>query len=295
MKYHTKDWRGVFVDDPFCANTYYVQSTHTKASDNNSGRSAEQPKATVASALSAAEANDRIVVGAGHVETVSAAAGINFVATTHDNVQLIGMGNGGQRPQFQMGTAVAANCIVNAAGVTIQNCQFLAAYDAVTSLLSVGGDDTVLRNCFFGSTSDADYQPVTALTIGAGADDTLVDHCQIMLTEAGATAGIDIEGISRLVIQHCHLHVDAGVAAVYGSVACCEALIAHNYIASLQAAVEPCISMHANSTGRIAYNTLRVHQDAELGAIVAAAMDWYENYIVNNDGETGILVGTPSV
>jgi hypothetical protein len=55
--------------------------------------------------------------------------------------------------------------------------------------------------------------------------------------------------------------------------------------------------MVATSTGYIANNLLRTATNDANGfnnAVVGADMQWYENYVVNLDGETGGLVGTAS-
>lgn len=104
---------------------------------------------TLDSAVDASTASqgDVILVLEGHAETVSSAT-----ATAFDKagVTVLGLGKGNQRPTITMGTGTDTTIAVSAAGVTVQNCVFVANYAAVVAPFTVGNaTDFALLNCEF--------------------------------------------------------------------------------------------------------------------------------------------------
>lgn len=114
-----------------------VLSTPQSAAGSDGNRGTYQrPFATLAGALTfcAQGRGDIIFVGAGHRETISSATA---VALNVAGVAIIGLGAGPFRPTFTLDTATTANIPVQAAGVSIQNCLFLANYADIASVFTV--------------------------------------------------------------------------------------------------------------------------------------------------------------
>jgi hypothetical protein len=90
----------------------------------------------------------------GHVETLTAAGsslgngGVFIGATLSNDVEIIGLGFGRNRPVFNYTTAAAASMNISAAGVKIRNCVFTPnGVSAVTAAINVTGADFVMDSC----------------------------------------------------------------------------------------------------------------------------------------------------
>ena len=76
---------------------------------------------------------DIVVVGAGHLESISSAT---TLLLTSSDVAILGMGSGASRPTFLFTTAAAANIPVTGSGMSIQNCLFIANFADVASVFT---------------------------------------------------------------------------------------------------------------------------------------------------------------
>ena len=76
---------------------------------------------------------DIIMVGAGHKETISAATALNLNCS---DVAVIGLGGGTNRPQWTFDTLIGSTINVTGANISFQNCQFIANFAAITSLVT---------------------------------------------------------------------------------------------------------------------------------------------------------------
>jgi len=76
---------------------------------------------------------DIVVVGAGHLESISSAT---TLLLTSSDVAILGMGSGASRPTFLFTTAATANIPVTGSGLSIQNCLFLANFADITSVFT---------------------------------------------------------------------------------------------------------------------------------------------------------------
>jgi len=113
-------------------------------SDSNRG-TFQSPFATLAGALASGPGSqtngqgvvggrgDIIFIGPGHKETLSNATSLLL---NQAGVAVIGLGAGLLRPTFTLGTATTANIPVQSAGMSIQNCLFLANSAAVASVFT---------------------------------------------------------------------------------------------------------------------------------------------------------------
>jgi len=109
------------------------------------------PFATISYAISRCVAGrgDTIVVGAGHAETITAAAGI---AMSKAGVCLLGLGTGLNRPTITYTTANTATMTVTAANCSIVNIRFVANFLSIARAIGVTATDLTIERCDFSDT-----------------------------------------------------------------------------------------------------------------------------------------------
>src|SRR6185295_2520008 len=105
--------------------TYFVSSTLGNAA--NGGRSAGDALATITGAIAkcTASVGDVIVVMPGHVETLSGAAAL---AINVAGINIIGLGNGSNRPTLTLHTA-PTTIAISAANVLVRNIRIKTDVD----------------------------------------------------------------------------------------------------------------------------------------------------------------------
>jgi hypothetical protein len=278
--------RSFINPDPW-GRTLFVDSTHTRASNARSGQDPAHPLATLVNAVSKARAHDQIIVGTGHEETVIAVDGLDISV---DDLTIIGMGEGNRRPKIEVGTAIAGNVLISGDGVHMSNIWIDGALDAITKLCEVTGDDCVLDDWLLTQTTG---QPVTGILL------TTADRCKIIGLEAiqdgaGATRCIDLVGGDRVEIAHCLIRGNFSGGDISNSATALTHLNMHHNSLENVHANDQNIVLQATTDGLIALNLCRIATDVQTTWITAADCDWFENYGVNVDGETGVLIGTAS-
>lgn len=115
-------------------NTVQLNPQARAGSDGNRGTYLD-PFATLNFALTQTMPGrgDIVVVGAGHLESISSAT---TLLLTSSDVAILGMGSGASRPTFLFTTAATANIPVTGSGISIQNCLFLANFADITSVFT---------------------------------------------------------------------------------------------------------------------------------------------------------------
>jgi hypothetical protein len=279
----------------FTGNVYYVDSGNTNNSDSPSAGTATEPFATMDYANGQATANngDIIIVKAGHAETISAAAGIVFDTA---GVYWKGEGVGSNRPAITFDTATTADLDFSAANVTLENFVFINDIDALAAPLDVDAAYVRFINCDMRDDTAA-KQTVRWILGDANADNLSVVGCVNRGSDtAGATAWITLNGADGVVIAGCKSNGDFSAANIENiTAACTDLLITQNHLENANA-VDVNIEGFAAATGWVSFNSCRIATDAQVTWInTPGALSLFENYGVNNDGETGILAGTPSV
>lgn len=133
--------RGVPLLSTYGNNVVWVDSNGSSNGDGTFTR----PYSTIDAAVGACQASkgDIIMVKAGHVETVVAAAGL---ALDVAGISVIGLGNGTNRPKINFTTAVGASMKVSAANIYMENFQFTGGIDALTNPIHVDAADFTLNN-----------------------------------------------------------------------------------------------------------------------------------------------------
>lgn len=116
------------------SNSDVVQPGAVAGSDLNPG-TFQRPLATLNKAISLCQQGngDIILVKPGHYEDIPDAA--TLIANCA-GVAVIGLGSGVLRPTFRFTTATTANIEVRSAGMSFQNCLFLAGFAAIASMFT---------------------------------------------------------------------------------------------------------------------------------------------------------------
>lgn len=273
-------------------NVLFVQSSHGLASNGNSGEDRDRPLATIQRAIDLARANngDMIIVGPGHVETVSAAAGL---VINKAGVSLIGVGNGSLRPTVNFNTVTTADMDIDAANVFITNFLFTGGIDALAAPLDINAPDCTLWNI---ETRDVTGQMTIPILTDATCDRFRLYYWRHYGdTAAGTTAAIRLVGGNNIEIEYFYIDGNFGTAAIHGSTTpnlniSIGGRSTGNLIRTRNAA-DILVSLPATSTGVIDNILGRLQDDAAniTEAFVFAAGIFGNNlYLVNGAGERAI-------
>jgi hypothetical protein len=244
--------------------------------------------ATIAGALTACTANsgDTIVVLPGHTETITGAAGI-AIATA--GVNIVGLGNGTDRPTISFTTAITAQMTITAANVTIQNMIFTCAFDAITAMISVTGAYVKFVDCEF-NTNSGTVGAVLGILTAATATGFTVDNCRFLgpATNSGTTttAQIQHEVGTDYVIKNSYF-TGKMTQAILNATTVLRGLIDNNRF--VVATGTKAISMAAASTPFISNNNINVPSGT--APIVCAAGFMSRN---NYSAAAGVTAGTAS-
>lgn len=146
--------------------SYFVDSG--SGSDTNSGTSWSTALATLDTAIGKCTANqgDTIYLAEGHAEDVVSASNITVDIA---GINIIGLGNGADRPTLTFKTSTAATMVISAASVYIENIVCLTALDSVVSPLVISGANCELEKVEFQDTSST-VEAVRAILTTATAD-----------------------------------------------------------------------------------------------------------------------------
>lgn len=275
---------------------YYVDSGIGKNGVGaRAGQSSSKPLKTLDYAIGKCIANngDFIIVMPGHAESVIAADGIDFDVA---GITVIGLGEGSSRPTFTFTTATTADIEVDAANITIANCVFINDIDSLAAPIDVDAAYFAMIDCDMRDDTAA-KQTIRWILGDANADNMTLIGCNNRGSDtAGATAWITLNGADGVEIIGCRSNGDYSAANVENiTAACTDLLITKNHLENANA-VDVNIEGFAAMTGWLSFNSLRIATDGQVTWInTPGNTSLFENYGVNNDGETGILAGTPSV
>jgi len=275
-------------------NIFWVDSGHSNTKDDDgSGQNPSAPFKTIDYAIGqcTADQDDIIFVMSGHAESVIAAGGITCDVA---DVQIIGLGNGADRPTITFDTSTAATIVMSAANVSFENFIFKNTQDALVVGFPVTAAYCSFENCEFidlGADNTVDW-----ITLSAAADDFKCIDCVNKGTDtAGNDSFISIGATSNVQITGLISNGDFAEANIEFTAAGIDVLIADCYLENANA-VDVNIEGYAALTGWLARNYCRIATDTQTTWInTGGAASLFENYGVNNDGETGLLIGTPSV
>jgi hypothetical protein len=276
----------------------YIFVNGSTGVDDPSYGTMSKPYDTIDYAIGKVSANDVIIVGPGHTETVSAASGITCDVA---GITIVGLGSGSKRPTITLGTATAASIVVSAADVTIDNILFTSALDNVATCFTITGKNFTIKNCEFRDASDALHflSCILTGTTDNGADGLSVINCKRWGLAAANTAFISILGnCDRMLIKDNWVQdastVDAGHFIIMSTKVCLDTLIIGNIcnvLGATNAAVGIFITGDSTtSTGVLAYN-LCSSLDTTTELFATAGLDFFafENYYCGTIATSGKL------
>ena len=242
---------------------FWVDSGHTNADDDNSGKVSSQPLATLDAAIGKCTATngDLIYVAPGHTETLSSAGALTLDVA---GVTIIGMGSGNSRPTFTLDTATTADIDVTAADVRIYNCIFSMNYADIVQVFDLSADGFTLDGCEIVDTAtNMNFvDMIKCTTTDNQCDRITVNDCVIISPDTGNDAVIEIGGdCDRLTFTNNYIRLGVANSEAVLSVATgkdvTNCLITGNYIYRLNTAGDLLIdSDTTDNTGIAAHNRI---------------------------------------
>lgn len=203
--------------------TYWVDSV--TGSDANAGTNRNSPKATLASAYTAATANngDMIVLFSTHAETLTASQSFSKAG-----VRLMGLGSGSGKPTFTLnGNVDMFN--LSAARQEINNIKFPASTSANTARINTAATGCRIINCDF----TCGVNDLDTITVPATGIDLEINGCSFTISADGPDRAIAVEsalavGLKLIGNSFSGGSYDFDDAAIYSTVAHTEFLYRDN-------------------------------------------------------------------
>jgi hypothetical protein len=272
-------------------NVWFVGSAETLASDAAGyGRNPDRPFATLDYAVSYADVDDgdTIYILPMHTENLAADSTVDVDVS---NLQIIGLGWGGNRPTFTA-TAIAGDFKLAASCGILRNILFLSGIDATTGLLEVSSSDWLIENCEF---RDSVGQATDMVMVLDGSDRLHIKDCTfVMAAGAGANSAIAIGSSDDIEIEGCYIYGNFAVGALdFRTAASARCNIHDCKIWTENAADVAIVDTITTSTGWIGPNLQIMLQDdaANITEACAGATFQYVDpiYICNLAGEKAML------
>lgn len=264
-----------FVGERDDGTNWYVNSV-TGASTND-GKSPNSPRASLASVLDDATiaANDSIWCMAGHVETVTAAAGLDIDTA---GLTIYFLGNGANRAQITFTTATTADMDIDAANITLVNPLFVAGIDALAAPIDVNAADFTIYD---GECRDAAAVAASIWVIGdANADRMIIDGWTFLDSTTGTqkTENIRIVGADDVILKNVRITGDFSISAINNVTTAAPNLYLENVtVINSNTTPAPGITLVAATTGWGKNVSVRIASGGVTGVTPvtnASAMNW---------------------
>jgi len=270
-------------------NVFFAGSTVSGANTGNDGLLPATAISTIDAAVAKCTANngDVIFVLPGHVETVTAAGGLDLDVA---GISIIGCGRGASRPQINFTTVVGADMDVDAASVTIANILFTGGIDALVGPIDVNAADFALLGCEY---RDVTGQTSDTVVADANADRMLIrGHVHRGAAAAGGQTAIRVVGGDGTTIDDFWIDGNFATACIENVTTAATNLTVggskQNYARTRNAA-DVIFTAVATTTGNIGPNiNMRLQDNAAniTECLVGADMQFFGPLqIVNLDGE----------
>ncbi len=271
---------------------WYVNSA---ASSGGDGKTPDSAMTTLAAALGAAAANDRIFVAPGHAETVTSS---NFTLNKA-SVTIFCLGRGTAAPAFTFSTA-AATINVTAANVTWVGGRFAANFLDVASAFTIAAVNFRCEGGYFHGGASLNF--LSCFTTGATdntADGLEIVGCTWYNLDTSPLAFISIlQAMINLYVADCHVDsastADVGHFITFAAKVVLNARILRNTLNVVGSTAQTvgifATGSSTTSTGIMAYN-LVYSLDTTTELIVTATLDFamFENYYSGNLQASGKL------
>jgi hypothetical protein len=245
---------------------------------------------------------DRVFITEGYTGTVGANAWSNLKQGT----RIIGLGRGATRPQL-LWTGTTSSVLLNVSDVSLENLilglEPTTGGVTVTAPFTVSAAGCAIVSCRINCGTDAANKVGIGITTTAAATDFTFDSNIVRgAALATMTTFLRLTGANNARVTQNDFICGTTAAAVGPIQALTTAstglFVDNNWIQNNAAASTACISVGlASTTGWISNNKCRNMTDGSNAQIVVAGSDvqLFNNLGVNNSGESGIPIGTPSV
>lgn len=278
--------RGVPLLSAYPGDVYWVDSVN--GSDSNKG-SFDQPFASLDYAVGRCTASkgDIIVAKPGHVETVTAAGGLDLDVA---GIALVGLGTGSLRPTINFTTATTADMDVDAANISMYNFLITGGIDALAAPIDVNAADFSFINC---ETRDVTGQATDFILTDANATRLYIDGwVHRGAAAAGADTAISFVGGDGITIKNFWIDGNFAVAAIENVTTAATNVDIRDGIARTRNAADVIVTLVATTTGSVGPNINARLQDNAANiteAFVGAAAHFFQPIrIVNLDGESSM-------
>lgn len=287
---------------------FYVHNSGGRAGDTPEVQSRTYSTLNAALLQCRSGQGDVVFILEGHAENISQADQMSGLVA---NTRIVGLGTNTGRPAFTW-TAATSTFLLDVIDVSIENC--ILNFDPGTGTTTVAAPITVsaagcgIYGCTIRNGTDANSKVTIGITTSAAGDDfSFIKNKVFAGSEASqGTCFMRLVGADRAIITDNVIRCGSTASASVGTIsmlttACLDIVIARNYIhntAVTGATSQCCISSGSTaSSGFIDQNILRMQTDANTNWIVRTSAVWQEgnNWGINNDGESGKLLGTASV
>jgi len=278
----------------FFVNNSSVLAKGGVAGSNGNDGTYKRPFASIDYAVGRCTASrgDIIFVMPGHVETVTAAAGLDLDVA---GIAVVGLGHGSLRARVNFTTATTADMDVDAANVSLVNMLFTGGVDALVAPIDINAADCTMLNCEY---RDVTGQATDVILADANADRLYIEnYFHNGAAAAGANSAIALVGLDNPVIKNFRIVGNFAVSAIdCRTTAVVDLNISDGYIWTKNAA-DLCIKdTVTGSTGKIGpdLNFMLTDNAANITeAVTGATFHLFDPiYVCNLAGEKAMLINT---
>jgi hypothetical protein len=276
------------------ANLYFVDSGATNtldSADGQHGNSFEYPFATIDYAIGQCTASqgDVVLVAPGHAETIGSATGcvLDIIG-----VSVIGVGQGTLRPTLSIGTATTATISITAANCRLSNLRIISSLANVAAGITIGAsaDGTIIENCDIRDGNAAALEMVIGISVAADADDIIIRNNTFSTVPAGGCANAIkwAGGCDRAQVYGNTAYGTYSAGCFLASTAPSQEIVIRDNIFANEGAVA--IALHATCTGLLARNLLGGTTSMAAALTGTDTMWCWENYPTGAVNASGLIL-----
>lgn len=289
--------RGVPLTVSHPGKVFWVNSTSVLPANGVGGADSPshgtylRPFATIDYAVGQCTANrgDIIMVMPGHSENISGAGSLTVDVA---GVAIVGLGTGTDRPDLNF-SATAGTVEMDAANTTLYNLTLTADVSAVVVGVNVDAAGVTIANCEFTYNATGD-DFITMVDVDAVAGTQLIGNTFIAEDTAGCSEAIRLDTANNTVIEGNYLYGDFTDSAIVGEgAASTNVLIKDNAIYNSDTTAGNTIDLNVACTGILTNNRLgSLYATAVATPLDPGSMLCTQNFQVNAIDEKGIEVPT---
>lgn len=280
--------RGVPLLNTYGGDVFWVDSNN--GADTGKGTH-NQPFETWDYTVGRCVAGDIIMLKAGHVENVTAAAGL---ALDVAGITTIFLGSGANRAYVTFTTDVGADMDVDAASITLINPKFVAGIDALTGPIDINAADFTIVN---GEYHDAAGIETTDCMVGVAAAARLcIDGWKYFKSDEAGTqkeSHFQFDGLDDLILRNIHVEgdFDVGIIEIAGTDECLRMTMEDHFLKNTDPGNAPCATLDSGCSGW----ARRLNWRNSNGTVVdnVADINWAPDALgYTTDGYSGDPIGT---